>query len=40
MRETAQVFGALINGTRTNVTFVMDLKETGTPYGIKAPGQP
>ncbi len=40
MRETAQVYGALINGARTHVTFVMDLTETGKTYGIKAPGQP
>lgn len=40
MRETAQVFGALVNGNRTTVTFVMDLKATGTPNGIKAPVQP
>jgi len=37
MRETAQVYGALINGARTHVTFIMDLTETGKTYGIKAP---
>jgi hypothetical protein len=37
IHQTAQVFGGQINGLRTKITLVMDLAETGKPYGIKPP---
>ncbi|MHB8896518.1 MAG: zinc ribbon domain-containing protein [Candidatus Geothermincolia bacterium] len=37
IHQTAQVFGAQIDGARTKITLVMDLVEVGKPYGIKPP---
>ena len=37
IRETAQIFGAQVDGARSHVTMVMDLVETGKTYGIKQP---
>jgi hypothetical protein len=37
IHQSAQVFGGQINGQRTKITLVMDLSETGKPYGIKPP---
>jgi hypothetical protein len=37
VKQTAELFGANVNGVRTHVTLVMDLVETDIPYGIQPP---